>query len=252
MEILIGRDLEAISTEAARLFMSLSEKHIRASDRFVVALSGGTTPKRLYQLLGSNPYQKKINWSNVHIFFVDERFVPRDHPDSNFRLVHETLLKGINLPTENIHSITTLGSSLSKSVKKYETTIKDFFKIMERDMFPRFDLIILGIGEDGHTASLFPGSRMTNDIKHFVAAVRNRKIRHHRITLTLPVLNSARNIIFLVSGKRKAFIMEKVLTPSDKKIPASLVNPSDGKCHLFIDKEASKYILNVEVHKNAQ
>jgi 6-phosphogluconolactonase len=251
MEILIGRDLEAISTEAARLFISLSGKHIRASGRFVVALSGGTTPERLYQLLASNPYQKKICWTNVHIFFVDERFVPPDHPDSNFRLVYETLLKEISFPTENIHSITTLGFTLSVSAKTYEADIKDFFKIDATGIFPRFDLIILGIGEDGHTASLFPGSRMTNDTKHLVAAVRNRKIRHHRITLTLPVLNRARNIIFLVSGKHKAPIMEKVLMPGCEKIPASLVNPSDGKLHLFIDKEASKYILNVEEKLNA-
>ena len=244
MEILIAQDLEAISTEAARMFMNLSEKYIQASGRFVVALSGGTTPKRLYQILASVQYQKNIDWSNVHIFFVDERFVPLDHPDSNFGLIHETLLQGISLPTENIHPINTCCSSPAVSAKNYEADIENFFEIDAKHIFPQFDLIVLGIGEDGHTASLFPNSRVLSDKERLAVAVQSRKRQHRRITLTLPVLNSARNIVFLVSGKRKASIMKKVLMLRVKSLPASLINPDHGKYLFSTDKAASTYILN--------
>jgi 6-phosphogluconolactonase len=251
MNILIGQKLEDISIEAARLFMSLSRRHIRSSGRFVTALSGGRTPERLYEILASDYYLKGIAWSKVHIFWVDERFVASDHPDSNFRLVQETLLQSITLPQHNIHPIRTQGATASVSAKKYEADVKDFFKITKKDVFPRFDLIILGLGEDGHTASLFPGSKKLGDREHLAVSVQNRKTQHPRITLTLPVLNSARHILFLVSGKSKAPVIKKVIIQRDGTIPASLVNPYDGKCHYFFDQDAGSCLLKTGVKKHA-
>jgi len=251
MEIRIGQDLEDISVEAARLFVKLSKKYIRASGRFVAALSGGTTPTRLYQILATGRYQNTVDWRRVHIFWVDERFVPADHPDSNFRLIADNLLERTTLSPENIHPIRTVGLSPSRSAKNYEADSRYFFKLPKNDTLPCFDLIILGIGEDGHTASLFPGSKKIGDREHLVVAVRSRKMHHPRITMTLPLLNSARHILFLVSGKSKALVMKKVIVENDRKFPATLVNPLHGICHYFIDKDAGSCLPKTEVKKYA-
>jgi 6-phosphogluconolactonase len=250
MEIDIGQDLEAISIKAARLFVSLSKKYIRSSGMFVTALSGGTTPKRFYQILSSDQYRRKIAWGNVHIFWVDERFVPSDHPDSNYRFVHDNLLQRSSIPSHNVHPIITDRLSAPVSAKHYETKIKQFFQIKGSGVLPRFDLMILGIGEDGHTASLFPGSRMLLDREHLVVPVRNRKVLHQRITMTLPVLNSANNIFFLVSGKSKSTVLEKVFMQRDQGLPATLVKPDKGHCLLFFDRDAGEKIPIKESLKN--
>lgn len=244
MEILIERDLEAVSAKAAQLFWMLSEKYKRSSSRYAVALSGGETPKRLYQLLASARGRKDIPWNKVHIFMVDERFVPPDHPDSNFRLIQENLLQSISLPVENIHRMRTDCSSANICAKNYEAAMMEFFKTYDAAILPRFDLMILGIGEDGHTASLFPGSSALSDREHLVAAVRKKNIRHQRITMTLPVLNNARNILFIATGERKSFVLNKVVMNRQKRLPASLVNPENGKCHFFLDRDAAGEILH--------
>ena len=242
MDILIGDNLEIISHEAARLFMSLSRRYIRLSGRFVVAVSGGRTPERLYRILSSDAYRKSIAWGKIHMFWVDERFVPYDHPDNNFRLIRRTLLKRLALPWGNLHPITTDQVSASASAKRYDADVRHFFSHTATTSFPRFDLIILGIGADGHTASLFPGSKRLNEEEHIAVPVKNGKTQNPRVTLTLPVLNNARHVLFLVSGKRKAPAVRKVIIERDRTAPASLVNPHDGKCHYYIDRDAATAI----------
>jgi 6-phosphogluconolactonase len=252
MEILIERDLEAISAKAARFFMTLAEKRIRESGSFVIALSGGSTPIRFYKSLASALYRRTIAWSKVHIFWVDERYVASDHPDSNFRLIHDNLLQDIMLPRANMHPINTDCSSPSACAKNYEAEIREFFNIGEKGMIPRFDLVMLGIGEDGHIASLFPGSRALSDRKRLAVAVRSRTRQHNRITLTIPVLNNAAHIVFLCSGEAKAPILEKVVIKRKKNLPASLVCPDHGKCLFLIDRDAGRYMLNAEVNNHAE
>lgn len=247
MEIFIGPDHEWMTAEAARLVTRKMELSVRANGIFTAALSGGETPKSLYRLLSSRPYRKNIDWRAVHVFMVDERFVPYAHPESNRRLIQEMLVDRVNLPIDHFHPIETRYRTLSHATIAYEKQIGAFFGLRKRSEFPRFDLVLLGIGEDGHTASLFPGSRALKEEKRIAVPVRRSGSRPARITLTLPALNNARTIIFLVSGKRKASALERVILEEDPLLPASLVRPNRGSCVFFIDKEAAEHILNAEV-----
>ncbi len=235
------QDLEAVSNFAANMFVDFSEHYIAAKGRFVVAVSGGSTPARLYALLGSDHYAEKIDWRFVHFFWADERFVPHNHEDSNFRLLHENLLSNIPIPHENIHPVSTNESAHRISAKKYEDEIKSFFPLSQGDL-PEFDLILLGIGEDGHIASIFPGSAVLKEIEHLVVSVESKTHMHPRITLTLPVINDALNVIFLVSGKNKASVVKKVLKERDTSLPAVMVNPTKGELFFLIDRDAGMYL----------
>ena len=241
MNVQIFPDLEAISRKAAEMFLQFSERYISSANRFVVALSGGNTPRTFYDILGSDQYRNKVDWQNVHIFWVDERFVPPDHADSNYRMVKDNLLSRISIPHQNVHPIMTDVSFPSLAAKKYEKDMKTFLNV-STNKIPEFDLILLGIGEDGHTASLFPGSRVLNRRDHFVSSVIEKKISHPRITLTLSVITNARNIIFLVSGKNKAVAVKKIIEEKDSSLPAVLVKPEKGKLFFLIDRDASLLI----------
>ncbi len=251
MNVLIERDFEALSLRAARLFVDISRDCIRGSGRFVAALSGGNTPQAAYALLATAEYQKKVDWSRIHLFFVDERFVPRDHPDSNFGLIHDKLLRNVPIPADHIHPIRTAGISLPSAAKDYEDRIRRFFGIQDEGVFPAFDLIVLGIGRDGHTASLYPEADSLSETRHLVIPVVRINTEHDRISLTLPVLNHAANILFLVSGREKAEIVEKVVKKKVPPLPASMVNPEHGKCLLLIDEEAGQNMSDLEVKRNA-
>lgn len=241
MKVHVLQDLEAVSIFAANMFVDFSEHYIAAKGRFVVAVSGGSTPARLYALLGSDRYADKIDWRFVYFFWADERFVPHDHHNSNFRLLHENLLSKIQIPHENIHPVSTNESSPHISAEKYEDEIKSFFHLSNGEL-PEFDLILLGIGEDGHTASIFPGNAVLEEKEHLIAAVESKTHMHPRITLTLPVINNARNVIFLASGKNKASVVKKVLEEKDPYLPAVMVNPSRGKMFFLIDRDAGMYL----------
>ncbi len=230
-------DLETLSLRAAEIFIEISRCCIISKKGFVVAVSGGSTPKRLYAILSSDQHSNKIDWEHLHFFWVDERFVPPFHEDSNYRLLRDNLLSKISIPQENIHPINTDLSSPEASAERYEDEIRKFFQL-PAGLFPEFDLILLGIGEDGHTASLFPGSEVLGETEQLVTAVMDKKHEHYRITLTLPVINEAGKVIFLVSGKNKAGIVKKVLEEKDRSLPASLVKPKKGDLIFLIDKEA--------------
>lgn len=216
----------------------LSEKTIEKKGIFSGALSGGETPVEFYQRLADST--DLLPWDKTHIFLADERFVPFEHPDSNYGMIRENLLKRVPIPKKNIHPIT-VDHSAWLSAERYEKELKEFFRLREGE-FPEFDLIILGIGEDGHTASIFPGDSASLKTSHLASAAKLDVLKHDRITLTLPAINRAWNIAFLVLGECKARIVKKVLEKPQNKVPASLVRPLKGKLFYLLDKSAGSLV----------
>jgi len=237
-QVRVFEDLEALSRAAADIFLALSRASISATKKFTVALSGGATPRRLYSLLGSAPYHKDVDWKKIHVFWVDERAVPRDHPESNFKLVFDAWLSKIPIPETNLHRIRGEDGP-EKAAREYEVDLRNFFGGQRT---PVFDLIILGIGEDGHTDSLFPGSSALAETARLTLPVYAERPKTGRVTLTLPVLNNASHILFLVSGRAKADIVAKVLEEgkANGRYPAGLLNPSRGSIEWLVDKDAAE------------
>jgi 6-phosphogluconolactonase len=234
-DIVLCRDLVELSRQSAEQFSQLAGESIEASGRLTVAFSGGSTPKHLYSLLASD-YKNRIQWNNVELFWGDERCVPPDHPDSNFRMVQEALLSKIKIPPENIHRMAGEREPRAAATE-YEKELEKFFGLNSGGL-PRFDLILLGIGEDGHTASLFPDSEALNETKHLVVAPFVEKLNSHRLSLSLPVLNNAANVWFLVTGGSKADAVKKVFSASSD-LPAAKVRPVNGKLTWFITRDAA-------------
>lgn len=234
-EIIIRRDIAELSRQSAERFSQLINQSVQGSGRFTVALSGGSTPKHLYSLLASPDYKERIPWNNVHLFWGDERCVPPDHPESNFGMVRESLLSKIKIPAENIHRMAGEREPQAAAAE-YEKHLQEFFGL--ESALPRFDLILLGIGEDGHTASLFPGSDALNETERLVIAPFVEKLNSYRLTLTLPVLNSGAEVWFLVTGASKADAVKKVLRGS-ADLPAAKVQPGNGRLVWCITQDAA-------------
>lgn len=243
LKLHILSDLEALSLKAAEIFVDLSKCCIASNGQFLVAVSGGSSPIRLYTLLGSDMFGHQVDWRRLHFFWVDERFVPHSHKDSNYSLLYDHLLSKISIPQENLHPVRTDLSSPQDAASNYEEEIKNFFRLAEGSL-PSFDLILLGIGEDGHTASLFPADEVLKETKRLAVSVIDLKHVHHRISLTLPIIKGAKTVVFIVSGKNKAKVVRKVLIEKDNSLPASLVNPEQGNLIFLIDKEAALYLKN--------
>jgi 6-phosphogluconolactonase len=202
---------------------------------FSVALSGGNTPKHFFQKLSEQ--KDKFNWEKTFIFIVDERYVHFEDTDNNYKMIKENLLNNINIPEKNIFPINT-HLSIEKSVIDYENRILDFFK--KKKITPGFDLIFLGIGNDGHTASLFPGNIVLNEKEKLVSCVEVKNINHKRITITLPLINNSKKIIFVATGEKKTQVIREIIENKNKNYPVSLVNPADGTIIFVLDKEAGK------------
>ena len=233
----VFQDLEALSRAAAELFTTLAKQRVAAQGRFTVALSGGATPRRLYTLLGSTPYRENAEWKHTHVFWADERCVPGDHPESNFKLAVDAFLSNVTMPKENIHRIKG-EEGPRRAAQDYEQDIRSFFGPA---LFPVFDLIILGAGEDGHTASLFPGSDSLHERTRLAVPVYLEPPKLNRVTLTLPVLNKAAQVLFLASGRTKADVVFAVLESANgQHYPAGLVRPIHGVVTWFIDQEAGE------------
>jgi 6-phosphogluconolactonase len=231
-------DLEAMSHKAAEMFVRLSTTCVASRGKFSAAISGGSTPRKLYSLLGSAEYSPQVDWQRVHFFWVDERCVPKEHEESNFMTAFDRLLSKISIPGENVHRIKG-EEDPDKAARNYEEEVRRFFGMSG---LPMFDLVILGMGEDGHTASLFPGSNLLNERIRLAAPVYLEKPNWNRITLTLPVLNNATQILFLVAGHSKADVVYEVLGNGRKKerYPAGLIRPVHGSLTWLIDQEAAR------------
>ena len=205
---------ESLSTAAAHFFTVAYSRSIAAHNKFTVALSGGNTPKRFYELLATPSFSKNINWKKVFIFFSDERYVPHTDAESNFNMASKALLDHIPIPRKNIFAILT-SSTPAKDAATYEQAIK---KILGSNT-PSFDLILLGLGPDGHTASLFPKNEILKENKRLVKEVYIKEKEMWRISFTVPLINAARQILFLVSGKEKVLILKKILSNKKPTIP---------------------------------
>ncbi len=237
------RSIEVLATAAdlfhaaAEEFVGAARTAIGAQGRFTVALSGGSTPKALYSLLASN-YADFI-WNRVFLFFGDERHVPPTDPESNYRMVEESLLTKIAIPAENVFRVPAENPDASAAAADYEAQIRRFFEIKSGE-FPRFDLILLGMGPDGHTASLFPDSAALDEQSRLVVANWVAKFNTHRITFTFPVLNRAAEVMFLASGADKAEMLHQVLEEKNAPpLPSQRVEPSDGKLLWMLDEAAA-------------
>lgn len=246
-EIITFPEREALSRKAADILLAEAKKSVENSGKFTLALSGGSTPKRLYEILGSSPYRKAIPWGSVHFFWGDERCVPPDHPESNYRMAWETFLSKIVVPRENIHRMTG-EKTPAQAALEYEKELRGFFGNVS---FPVFDFMLLGLGSDGHIASLFPGSSLLQETRQWVASAQVEKPGISRLTLTLPVFNSAKMLPVLVSGKEKAQIIREIFGGSAEKIafPAQMIHPENGKLLWLLDDPAAS-LLDARVNRD--
>jgi 6-phosphogluconolactonase len=235
--IRIFNDLEGISQAAAGIFLDAAEEAIDSRGQFSVALAGGNTPRRLYGILASSHYHHQIRWQAVHVFWGDERCVPADDPRSNFRMARETLLDLVPISAQNIHPIQ--GDQPPKEAAiKYESELRDFFSGQNSS----FDLVLLGLGENAHTVSLFPHTSVLTETKRWVSEVYIEELQMSRITLTAPLINTADQVVFLVSGADKAVALQKVLegTYQPQEYPAQLIHPNGAHPIWLVDKAAGE------------
>jgi 6-phosphogluconolactonase len=235
-EIVVLPDPEALAREAAQCFAELAREAAASRGRFSAALSGGSSPGRLYKLLAGEPYRTRIPWDQVHLFWGDERCVPPGDPGSNYHLAEGTLISQVPIPPENVHR---MRGELEPgaAAQAYDRELQEFFCGPR----PRFDLVLLGLGEDGHTASLFPDSPILAEVEHLVApAVALYQDRPaQRMTLTLPAINTARQVLFLVSGSAKAQIVQAVLEDPTGQLPAQCIRPTAGRLIWLLDAAAA-------------
>lgn len=245
-------DPQAVAEEAARRIVAMTVE--RPGERFSLALSGGTTPQRLHRLLSASPWKERIDWKRLHVFLADERFLPLDHPDSNFRMIRETLLDPLEspdlpedagrakpgvpigtttLPAENLHPMPTDGE-VEDCADRYEAELRAYFG----DAPPRFDCILLGMGPDGHTASIFPGH--VHPGNRWVLPIHGSpKPPPTRISLSLELINQARHVLFLVTGADKAEALASIRDKREPLLPAGHVDLADGQLVWLLDKAAS-------------
>jgi 6-phosphogluconolactonase len=213
----------------------IAEEAIAGRGRFTAALSGGTTPVELYTRLGR---EGRLPWDTTHIFLVDERFVPFSDPRSNYGMIRRTLLGCAAIPAANVHPYAITDAGPDGSARLYEQELLSFFGARTPDL-PCFDLVLLGVGEDGHTASLFPGSPALQERQRLVLAIPPTKTGVARLTFTLPVINAGRTICFFVAGSSKANAVKGVADEGDARLPASHVRANHGRLIVFCDKQAA-------------
>ena len=242
--IRIFNDLDAISLAAAEMFADMANQAIASRGRFSIALSGGNTPRRLYEILANTPIRERIHWESVHVFWGDERCVPADDPRSNTRMARKILLDQVPVPANQIHPIQgDLSPALAAT--QYETELRDFFG----DQPPVLDLVLLGLGANAHTASLFPHTSVLDEKKHWVKEVYVAEQSMYRVTLTAPLINQASEVIFLVSGADKATALQSVLEGAyhPHELPAQLIRPNDAHPIWLVDKVASHKLVDETV-----
>ena len=235
-DVRVCADARDLSERAAAAVVEMIAEAVRRQGRCSLILSGGNTPRALYRLLASK-YRDQVPWPQVHVFWGDERFVPPDDPASNYRMARESLLDHVPLPALNIHPMPTLSPSPHAAARDYERTLR----AEVGDHRPRFDLVLLGLGADGHTASLFPGAPALNEATHWVAAVTAPVEPFTRLTLTLPAIAAAARIFVLVAGISKANALEHVLSPGadPNDYPAAGLRAAGGVVTWWVDRDAA-------------
>jgi len=235
-KILIFENAFTLTEHLLKQWIEIAQQSIERNNRFTVALSGGRSPMEFYCRLSS---LKDFNlWKRTHVFLGDERFVPIDDKSSNFKMIKENLLDYVNIPPENIHPIHTSQKNVEVSAEQYKNELIQFFEFKDANV-PCFDLILLGIGIDGHTASLFPDDKNVNDIERFALPVSLPHLKEERISLTLPVINNARNVITLVLGAKKADIFKEIIEENGE-LPAAKIDLTNGQQIYLLDKEAAQ------------
>jgi len=235
-EILIFENGHLLSNFLVKKWIEIANESIGQRNRFTVALSGGRTPVEFYSRLSS--LEEFDLWHKTHLFLADEHFVRYEERDNNFRMITENLINYINVPEENLHPILTHYDNVGLAAEHYKEELMYFFGL-NRGQWPRFDLMLLGIGDEGHTASLFPDDENVNDPDRLTIPVSLNHLKNERISLTLPVINQARHVLFLVLGRQKAPLIKDIL---DKKAdgPAAKVHPKEGRLIYLLDKEAAQ------------
>jgi 6-phosphogluconolactonase len=233
---------EAVAQEAAKRWITMAQASVTERGRFDIALSGGSTPAELYRLMASDSWRDQAPWAQTYVFWSDERRVPASHPDSNYRMARETLLDHVPIPPEQIFRMPSEGLATG-DMRDYENKLRSNFNLGPRD-WPRFDLMLLGLGKDGHTASIFPGTRAISDKSTMVIVYDVPQHGGERITLTFPTINHARNVILLVVGKDKADALKNTLQ-GDRKVnayPAQGIEPVDGTLTWLVDEAAASLL----------
>jgi 6-phosphogluconolactonase len=238
-EVTLANGIGLLSQAAAEFWVQCAAESTAHRDRFVIALCGGTTPRRLYELLASPPWKARVDWDRCHIFWGDERLVPLTDPDSNYLLAKTALLDQVPIPACQIYSVPTDLGDPATVASSYEATIRRLFG--PADDRPRFDLLLLGLGSDGHVASLFPGSPALDETQRLVVSSPPGRLPPavNRVTMTLPVFNAGRSVAFLVSGAEKARALQRALSRDDM-IPAGRIKPVDGVLRWFVDRAAAR------------
>jgi 6-phosphogluconolactonase len=233
-------DADALAKDAAVNLLRLARQSVAERGIFTLALAGGSTPRKLYSLLASDPDFREFPWDKTRLFFGDERHVPPSHIDSNYLMVSSTLLASGLVPAANVHRVRAELPDANMAALDYDVELHTFFTpSMQGNGFPRFDVILLGMGPDGHTASLFPGSKALEEKKRWVVANWVEKFKSARITFTFPALNAARTVLLLVAGADKADMLHEVLVTNRNVYPVQQVQPVDGAKIWLLDRAAA-------------
>lgn len=232
----IYKDLEELSQAAANILLEAAQSATKTGGKFSLVLSGGNTPRRLYELMAEEPYRDQMPWSTTHVFWGDERCVPTDDERNNAHMARQILLDRVPIPEEQIY---TIASTLPpvKAAEEYQNTLEAYFG----GKSPAFDFVLLGLGENGHTASLFPETAVLDEKRRWVSEVYVPNLQMWRVTLTAPILNQAKKIVFLVEGASKALVLNQVVNGArrPKQLPAQLIHPDQGKLLWLADQAAA-------------
>jgi 6-phosphogluconolactonase len=238
-ELVIVPDPAALAETAARAIVDSALEAVAARGRFMIALAGGATPRTTYERLAAPPLRERMPWDRTFVFFGDERAVPPEHPDSNYGMARAALLSAVPIPPAQVFRIRGEADDPEAAAAEYARTLATAFA-SRRGEVPRFDLVLLGLGVDGHTASLFPGSPVLKEVFRTVAAVHATAASiPQRLTLTLPVINAAARVVFLVSGAEKAKVVKTALSDQAPALPAAMIRPGDGRLTWVLDRPAA-------------
>jgi len=240
VEKIITADAEQLAAKGAEIVWKTAKEAVDRQGHFAVAISGGSTPRAMHRLLAQEPYLTDIPWPKTHVFMVDERMVAFEHPDSNFGTAQKDFLDKIPIPKKQIHPMPATVSP-AEGVALYQAELENVFQNFSSHD-PVFDLIILGIGKDGHIASLFPGQPIIEDTNRWVLSVKGGQPEVWRLTLNYHVLNSAQHILFIASGSGKAAIVQALFEGRQAGLPASKIRPINGKMTWLLDRAAASLL----------